>query len=231
MPNLGPLEIGLIVLVILLLFGATRLPKLGRSMGQSIKGFKQGLNEEVPSTTTRRQRRRSRRPRATSRPTPESRRRPALHPSRDSRHTAVAEMPSPRPSHPMPSLVVPLSADGRGIHAQHGRQPLAHRLPVGREPRPLADHHQVHVLAPPSRPAASRSTTCRSSSMLATPAKASSVSGKSSPMSPRPAAPRRASMRACTATSASECPARPCGWSTSTPQSTSRRPSAKRCAS
>ena len=47
MPNLGPVEIGLIVLVILLLFGATRLPKLGRSMGQSIKGFKQGLNDEV----------------------------------------------------------------------------------------------------------------------------------------------------------------------------------------
>jgi sec-independent protein translocase protein TatA len=48
MPNLGPLEIGLIVLVVLLLFGATRLPKLGRSMGQSIKGFKQGLNDELP---------------------------------------------------------------------------------------------------------------------------------------------------------------------------------------
>jgi sec-independent protein translocase protein TatA len=48
MPNLGPLEIGLIVLVILLLFGATRLPKLGRSMGQSIKGFKAGLNEDAP---------------------------------------------------------------------------------------------------------------------------------------------------------------------------------------
>jgi sec-independent protein translocase protein TatA len=48
MPNLGPLEIGLIVLVILLLFGATRLPKLGRSMGQSIKGFKAGLNDELP---------------------------------------------------------------------------------------------------------------------------------------------------------------------------------------
>lgn len=46
MPNLGPLEIGLIVLVILLLFGATRLPKLGRSMGQSIRGFKKGLHEE-----------------------------------------------------------------------------------------------------------------------------------------------------------------------------------------
>lgn len=47
MPNLGPVEIGLIVLVILLLFGATRLPKLGRSMGQSIRGFKQGLQDEV----------------------------------------------------------------------------------------------------------------------------------------------------------------------------------------
>jgi sec-independent protein translocase protein TatA len=48
MPNLGPMEIGLIVLVVLLLFGATRLPKLGRSMGQSIKGFKAGLNDELP---------------------------------------------------------------------------------------------------------------------------------------------------------------------------------------
>jgi len=48
MPNIGPLEIGLIVLVILLLFGATRLPKLGRSMGQSIRGFKTGLQEDAP---------------------------------------------------------------------------------------------------------------------------------------------------------------------------------------
>jgi sec-independent protein translocase protein TatA len=48
MPNIGPLEIGLIVLVILLLFGATRLPKLGKSMGQSIRGFKTGLQEDAP---------------------------------------------------------------------------------------------------------------------------------------------------------------------------------------
>ena len=47
MPNIGPLEIGLIVLVILLLFGATRLPKLGKSMGQSIRGFKTGLQEDA----------------------------------------------------------------------------------------------------------------------------------------------------------------------------------------
>lgn len=50
MPNLGPMEIGLIVVVILLLFGATRLPKLGRSMGQSIRGFKKGLQEDLPDS-------------------------------------------------------------------------------------------------------------------------------------------------------------------------------------
>jgi sec-independent protein translocase protein TatA len=47
MPNLGAPEILLIALVILLLFGATRLPKLGRSMGQSIRGFKKGLNDDA----------------------------------------------------------------------------------------------------------------------------------------------------------------------------------------
>ena len=46
MPNLGLPEIALIVLAIFLLFGATRLPKLGKSMGQSIRGFKTGLQED-----------------------------------------------------------------------------------------------------------------------------------------------------------------------------------------
>ena len=47
MPNLGLPEIALIVLAIFLLFGATRLPKLGKSMGQSIRGFKTGLHEDL----------------------------------------------------------------------------------------------------------------------------------------------------------------------------------------
>ncbi|NLE21236.1 MAG: twin-arginine translocase TatA/TatE family subunit, partial [Actinobacteria bacterium] len=46
MPNLGAPELIIIALVILLLFGATRLPKLGRSLGQSISGFKKGLRED-----------------------------------------------------------------------------------------------------------------------------------------------------------------------------------------
>lgn len=46
MPNLGGPELLIILAIVLLLFGATRLPKLGRSLGQSIRGFKSGLNED-----------------------------------------------------------------------------------------------------------------------------------------------------------------------------------------
>jgi sec-independent protein translocase protein TatA len=44
--GLGPLEIGVIVVFGLVLFGPKRLPGLGKSMGEAIKGFKKGLNEE-----------------------------------------------------------------------------------------------------------------------------------------------------------------------------------------
>jgi sec-independent protein translocase protein TatA len=47
MPNLGPTELLIIFGIVVLLFGATRLPKLGKSMGQSIRGFKQGLNDDT----------------------------------------------------------------------------------------------------------------------------------------------------------------------------------------
>ena len=39
----GPLEIGIIVLVILLVFGARRLPEIGSSMGKGIRTFKTAL--------------------------------------------------------------------------------------------------------------------------------------------------------------------------------------------
>ena len=40
MPNLGPLEIGLIILAILLLFGYKKLPDASRSLGRSLRIFK-----------------------------------------------------------------------------------------------------------------------------------------------------------------------------------------------
>jgi sec-independent protein translocase protein TatA len=49
MPNIGPMEIVGLFVIVFLLFGATRLPKLGRSMGQSIRGFKTGLHEDTPA--------------------------------------------------------------------------------------------------------------------------------------------------------------------------------------
>ena len=43
--GLGPTELVVIVLVIFLLFGATRLPQLAKSLGQSKRAFKEGLEE------------------------------------------------------------------------------------------------------------------------------------------------------------------------------------------
>lgn len=42
--NLGPMEIGIILLVGLLLFGR-RLPEVGRGLGKSIVEFKKGLRD------------------------------------------------------------------------------------------------------------------------------------------------------------------------------------------
>ena len=43
--NFGFMEILLILVVVLLLFGAKRLPEIGASFGKSISSFKRGLNE------------------------------------------------------------------------------------------------------------------------------------------------------------------------------------------
>lgn len=43
--GLGTTEIILIVVVLFLLFGATRLPQLAKSLGQSRKAFKEGMRE------------------------------------------------------------------------------------------------------------------------------------------------------------------------------------------
>ena len=45
MPNIGFWEIVLILAVLLLLFGARKLPQLARSIGRSTKEFKSGLRE------------------------------------------------------------------------------------------------------------------------------------------------------------------------------------------
>ncbi len=44
--NLGVPEIILIVVVALLFFGPSRLPSLGKSIGEAIRGFKKGISDD-----------------------------------------------------------------------------------------------------------------------------------------------------------------------------------------
>jgi sec-independent protein translocase protein TatA len=38
--NIGPLEIGVVLIIVLIIFGPKRLPELGRSMGRGIREFR-----------------------------------------------------------------------------------------------------------------------------------------------------------------------------------------------
>lgn len=44
MPNVGPLEIAVVLLIVLVVFGPKRLPELGKSMGKGIREFKGSLS-------------------------------------------------------------------------------------------------------------------------------------------------------------------------------------------
>ena len=48
----GPLEIGIVLLIVLLIFGPKRLPDLGRSLGSGMREFKDSItgkdNDELP---------------------------------------------------------------------------------------------------------------------------------------------------------------------------------------
>ena len=41
----GPMEVVVILLVVLLLFGAKRLPEIGRALGEGIREFKKSLKD------------------------------------------------------------------------------------------------------------------------------------------------------------------------------------------
>lgn len=43
--NLGPTELIIILLIVLLIFGGAKLPKLARSIGQAQQEFKKGVDE------------------------------------------------------------------------------------------------------------------------------------------------------------------------------------------
>jgi sec-independent protein translocase protein TatA len=43
MPSIGPLELGIILLIVLVIFGPKRLPGLGRQLGSGMREFKDSL--------------------------------------------------------------------------------------------------------------------------------------------------------------------------------------------
>ena len=52
MPNVGPLELVVVLIIALVIFGPKRLPELGRSMGKGIREFRSSVSgkkeEEEP---------------------------------------------------------------------------------------------------------------------------------------------------------------------------------------
>jgi sec-independent protein translocase protein TatA len=46
----NPLHIAFLLLLLLLVFGAKRLPEMGRSLGEGLRGFKSSLNGESAPT-------------------------------------------------------------------------------------------------------------------------------------------------------------------------------------
>lgn len=46
MPNIGPLEIGIVLIIALIVFGPKKLPELGKSLGSGIREFKGTISGE-----------------------------------------------------------------------------------------------------------------------------------------------------------------------------------------
>ena len=44
MPSVGPLEVAIVLIIALLIFGPKRLPELGRSMGRGIREFRSSIS-------------------------------------------------------------------------------------------------------------------------------------------------------------------------------------------
>jgi sec-independent protein translocase protein TatA len=47
MPRIGFAELMVILAIVVIIFGANRLPQLGRGIGSAIKNFKEGIKDDT----------------------------------------------------------------------------------------------------------------------------------------------------------------------------------------
>ena len=47
----NPLHLAVILIVVLMVFGAKRLPEMGKSLGSGLRGFKESLNTDAPAAS------------------------------------------------------------------------------------------------------------------------------------------------------------------------------------
>ena len=47
----NPIHLALLLMIMLLVFGAKRLPEMGRSLGDGLRGFKEAVNPQTPVST------------------------------------------------------------------------------------------------------------------------------------------------------------------------------------
>lgn len=53
MPNIGPMELAIVLIIALIVFGPKKLPELGKSLGKGMREFKSSISgDEQPSSET-----------------------------------------------------------------------------------------------------------------------------------------------------------------------------------
>lgn len=55
MPNVGPLELAIVLIIALVVFGPKRLPELGRSLGRGIREFRGSVSGDSHDEPERRE--------------------------------------------------------------------------------------------------------------------------------------------------------------------------------
>ena len=55
MPNIGPMEIAIVLIIALIVFGPSKLPELGKSAGKGFREFKDSVTGKDEPTPTKAQ--------------------------------------------------------------------------------------------------------------------------------------------------------------------------------